>query len=197
MAISNYTELKTAVQSWLHRPDLDCADFVRMGEAFLNRRLELSPMLATDVTIITQGTVKATYLANVTKVVSVTLDGKPLTPARLIGRQSEEQGEPEFYEAADAIYLDRPADRTYDFVITYLKAWDIAADTYNRLLTIAPDAYLYASLVAATPYVIDERLATFKPMLDEVVNDLNRRYPAIGKNPRILNTEVSGMTYAA
>jgi hypothetical protein len=196
MAISNYTELKTAVQSWLHRPDVDCADFVRMGEAFLNRRLELSPMLQTSTSTLDADTEMVALPSRCVRVLGVKLSGNSLTPARVSYMDSQPTGKPDFYEATDAIYFERPLDVSYVSEVFYLKGWALETDTTNWLIATAPDAYLYASLVAATPFVIDERLATFKPLLDEVVGDLNKRYPAIGRNARILNTEVSGMIYA-
>src|SRR5574343_997693 len=145
MAISNYTELKTAVQSWLHRPDVDCADFVRMGEAFLNRRLELAPMIQTQSTTLGAD---AEYLALPTgcvKVLSVKLDGETLTPARVSYMDSQSTGKPEFFEATDAIYFERPADIAYPAEVSYLKAWAIESEVMNWLLTNAPDAYLYSA----------------------------------------------------
>lgn len=197
MAIQTYSDLKTAVQSWLHRPDVDPSDFVRMGEAFLNRRLELAPMLNTQSTTLAADAEYLPLPTGCVKVLSVKLDGESLTPARVSFMDSQTTGKPDFFEATDEIYFERPADASYPVEISYLKGWAIETEVMNWLLTTAPDAYLYAALVAATPFVIDERLGTFKPMLDEVVADLNKRYPAIGRHARTLNFEVSGMIYGS
>jgi len=58
MAISNYTELQTAVANWLDRDDLSdqLPDFISLNEALFNRVLRIRPM----ETIVTNATVSGT-----------------------------------------------------------------------------------------------------------------------------------------
>ena len=50
MAISTYSELKTAIADWMARSDVSgsAADFITLGEARLNRLLEVVATTTTD-----------------------------------------------------------------------------------------------------------------------------------------------------
>jgi hypothetical protein len=189
MSISTYTELQTAVANWMNRTDLTTRipEFIAMGENGLNRKLRLLQQedlwTATYDTSNTTGKVALPsgfvemLTLSVKKSSETDRDYEALiykSPEDLILFYNTSASRPDYYTLRNELELNRLAGAAYTLRMHYLKKWDIAGDATNWLLTNHEDAYLFASLVAAEPYVKnDERVALWKAQLKEVVADLN------------------------
>lgn len=181
MSISNYTELQAAVKNWLHRTDLDTRipEFITLGESFLNREIKTPAMVETATVNTSMATRFAAFPAGCKKIISV-IDqyGTPLrqrsdidVAALSIGASTSA---PQVYALTDQIEFDCVSDQVYAMTVQYYKKLDIANDTTNWLLTDYPDAYLYASLYVAMPFIKDdERAGYIKALRDEVVYQVN------------------------
>jgi hypothetical protein len=74
----------------------------------------------------------------------------------------------------NTIYFAPYPDTTYTATYTYIAKPDLATDTTNRLMTIAPDVYLYASLMEAATFIHDdEALMKYKVAYIDSVGRLN------------------------
>lgn len=175
MAITTYAELKTAVANWLSRDDLTTIipDFITLGEAKLNRALRLRAMEN-----VATGSVAATVALPTgflqVRALTVTSSGVTWPVAyREPNLIYSKDGIARFYSiVGDNIYfLPDGSGETYS--LTYYKKFDAVADSVNWLLTNAPDAYLYASLLEATPYIQnDSRIPVWESRLQQVIDQL-------------------------
>lgn len=194
MAISNYTELKTAVANWLERDDLTdrIPEFISLGEAVINRRLRTRDMEA-SVTITPSTSVRYVALpAGYMELISFTDDlGDPLSAVDSETLENIAYGQsavrPSYYRISSRIDFDAVADATYNFKFNYLKRLDIAADSTNSVLTKHPDCYLYSALLQSAPFIMDdERANTWKALLEVAVKDANTQE---NRNLAVLRTE--------
>jgi hypothetical protein len=184
MAISNYTELKAAVASWLHRSDMTVIipDLIAIGEATINRKLRLLQMenvasLSTSITdrfaTLPAGFMEAIDLALYADNYPQTLTQLPLS--KINNNSLVNKGAPRFYSISSNVVFDVISDQVYTCSLRYIKKLDIATDTTNFLLTAYPDIYLYSALMAAAPYIKnDERLGTWVQLLDDAIKSDNR-----------------------
>jgi hypothetical protein len=167
MAITTYTELQAGVKRWLHRGDLDALipDFITLGEARLNRLLRL-PALQSTVTI-TPSTVDrfVALPSRFFELLSFVDDqGNALREATAAWLETAavdaSPGRPGYYRLTSRIDFERVADTAYSFALTYRQRLDLATDGSNEVLLRHPDTYLYSALLAAAPYINDDRRAT-------------------------------------
>lgn len=175
MSIANYSDLQTAVASWLHRSDLTSIipDFITLAEAKLNRILRLRAMENTDT-----GTVAATVSlpTGFVEMRSLTVSSGgntysiPYVPPEKITTESDA---PTAYSiVGDSLYFIGTTSG-YTYTLVYFKKFDALSGGVNWLITNAPDAYLYATLLEAAPYLKDDaRLAVWQAALTEVVRQL-------------------------
>jgi hypothetical protein len=163
MAISVYSELKTAVADHLHRSDLTSVipDFVLMGESRMNRELRIIDMITTQtgtlstsvatLAIPTRYADKLQFRLN-DPVVELTW----VSPLRIkqYALDLTQTGQPEYYTVTDTFEFDRIPDEAYSYTLKYYKGYQLsgASDT-NYLLTNYPQAYLYAAMQAGYLYM--------------------------------------------
>lgn len=176
MAISTYAELKTAISDWMARSDVSgsAADFITLGEARLNRLLEVVATTATLTGVVSSTTVSISALSVVEPVnLYVTDNGREyfLTPRPLGSFTIEEtSGLPSMWAIEGTnIKLDRPLDETYSFRFVYQGRFALSdAAPTNEFLTNNPDLYMAASIVWGAVYTKDlQGGAVWKGMLDE------------------------------
>ncbi|MNJ22494.1 hypothetical protein D3C77_168650 [compost metagenome] len=186
MSITNYSDLQASVASWLNRGDLtaNIPDFITLGESQLSRDLKARQMEA------------KTTLSTVAGVNSVALPTDMLGMRRfqvsgtynqpLSYRSPDEQsidfadnssGQPiVFTVIGENAELAPIPDAVYALELTYrqrIPALSISNPT-NWLLANWPDAYLFASLIAATPFIMnDERLPVWAQLYKQVVDGIN------------------------
>ena len=186
MAITTYSELKSAVADFLNRDDLTSVipTFISMAEAALNRdvrhwRMEQRSTAEIDDQFLTLPT---DWLE--TKRITVS-DTVPYA-LNLVSRDSMQDfrykgddvaGKPLYFaHIAGEIELYPTPDATYDIDMLYLKKIEALSDsnTTNWLLTEAPDVYLYAVLIETAIYLRDdERIAAYAALYKSKLDALN------------------------
>lgn len=165
MAITTYSELKTAISEWMDRTDLTdekLADIISLGEAGLNRELEL---LETDATI--TGTASSREI----DVTSLSVR-EPIS--LFINYQAQEyellkkpEGsfpytnnvqEPRIWTMdGETIKFDCLLDAAYSFRFRYTSWFSLSdATPTNWLLNKYPDLYLSASIAWGAKFVADD-----------------------------------------
>lgn len=183
MALANYTDLQTAIVGHLRRSDLTAQipDFIAMGESRLNRLLRL--LQQETVQSLTASTVSrfVALPSNFLEAISLTITVNglsqtvyPVSAEQMDRLRSTTAGVPQYYRISDQIEFDRPADQAYALQLRMLKRWALAVDTTNWLMTNCPDCYVYAALLAASPYIKDDaRMEMWKQMLSAAIEEAN------------------------
>jgi hypothetical protein len=184
MSLTNYSDLQTSVAGWLHRADLTAIipDLVTLGEATINRKLRLLQMenvasLTTSITdrfaTLPTGFMEAIDLSLYLDDYPQTLTQVPLS--KINGNSLTDQAQPRFYAISSNIVFDVISDEVYTLSLRYLKKLDLATDTTNYVMTTYPDIYLYATLMAAEPYMKnDKRLGIWAGLLKDGIEAANR-----------------------
>lgn len=188
MAITTYSELQSAIASWLSRDDLTVLipDFITLFEAAVARKLNVRSQETSTTLTPSGGT--ATLPTGYLGFKAVTWQGSPLvgltyaTPAWIkLAFPSAPQGTPRFFTIEGQSLKVMPTSDTNIELLYYAKNAAVSG-TLNWLFTNYPDAYLFGSLCEA--YMMDkdeERAAIWKArrdgVLDEVVK-LNFREPS-------------------
>lgn len=180
MALSNYSELKTAIQDWMARSDLagSVPDWITLAEARLNR--ELQPV-ETDQTL--TGVVDSREISvsaySVVEALTLYLRDDITSDEREVTEKSGfpfegTAGSPRFWDydqTAAKIIFDCPLDQAYTFRLRFRQRFALSDSvTTNWLLTNHPDAYLAASIVWGGGFVQNiEQAAAYKALLDEAL----------------------------
>lgn len=184
MAITNYSELKTAAANWLHRSDLTSyiPDFITFGEAQIYRDLRIRAMETSLNTSISAGvlSVPSGYLemkfiyADSSPVQKLTRKDAEWIYTNYPTRSSD--ASPKFFAREGDNFIFGPyPDSGYTVKGIYYKKLDALSDsnTSNWFTTNAPDLLLYAALIAAEPFIKnDARLPTWKAMYDVIKNSV-------------------------
>lgn len=153
MAISTYSELKTAVADWLHRSDLtsQVSTFVSLCEAKIARDLRCRAMEESAT-----GTLSATTLAipsgflEVRRVILNDIVQEYVLPS-VWYQMREETGQRYTILGTDFVFQSS----SYTYQIDYYKAFTAFSsnsDT-NWLLTNNPDVYLFGTLAEAATFI--------------------------------------------
>jgi hypothetical protein len=169
MAITNYAELQTAIANYLHRADLTTAipDFISIAESKLNRRLRIRAMenLATG-TVASAIALPTGFLAM--KALTVTSGGTTypltyITPNEIVGDTATAR----YYSIiGDDLYFE-PVGAGETYSLLYYKKFDPVSAGANWLITNAPEVYLYAALLEASPYIDDmQKMQIWAGLLD-------------------------------
>ena len=185
MAITNYSELKAAISSWLDRSDLDSVipDFIALAEARHRRDFKLRRM-ETRVTANTiSGTEYYSLPDNFVAMRNIQLNTDPktaleyLTPEQMDRvNAGSSKGKPKAYSIIGNNIQQRPIpDSVYQIEMLYFKYFTALSDsnTTNDMLTFHPDAYLYGALVEAEPYLQnDKRIQVWSGYYDRAKQDI-------------------------
>lgn len=185
MAITTYSELKTAIANWLNRDDLTAVipDFIALTEADIQRkvrhwRMEERSTATLDAryTQLPDGFLEAVRF-------HLDVDERPielLTPLALQQRRqgnSDAGGKPQFYAIiAGQIEVWPTPDGSYTGELYYYARTATLTDsnTSNWVLTHFPDAYLYGALVHAAPYLVDDqRIGTWAALYQSAIDGIN------------------------
>jgi len=186
MALSTFSELKTAVADFLNRSDLTSVipTFISLAEADFNRRIRHRKMLERST-----ATLDSHFTALPTdflEAYNVQLNTSPLRPLEYITPEYADElrhgrfqaaGQPYYFTIiGDTLEAIPVPDTSYTIELTYYKAIAALSDAApsNWLLSSHPDLYLYASLAASAPYLKeDERLPMWIQWKDKMIADLN------------------------
>lgn len=182
MSIVNYTELQSAVSSWLHRADLSgiVPDLITFGEKRIFRNVRCRSMESSLSGTISSGvlTVPSDYL----ELKYAYLD---TTPVSTLKRSSASQILTQYplrvsdrkptciaRDGTNFIFGPYP-DSDYDVKgIYYAKPTSIATAT-NALFTDNQDLYLFAALCESAPYIKDDnRLPIWEAKLAQIMSDI-------------------------
>lgn len=172
--IGTYSDLVSAVGDWLDRDDLStrAATFIQLAEARLNRLLD-DPDMEVSVTLTGDG---AALPADFGSMVSIgTADGNPLTEMGNIEYAAilPISGISRYYTIREGKVYYVPGAANPTLVYRRRIPALTADNATNWLLDLAPDVYLYGSLVQAEGFLAeDDRVAGWKEMFDESINEL-------------------------
>jgi len=185
MAISNYSELKSAIADWLDRTDLtdSIPDFITLAETRHRRDFKLRRM----ETRVTANTVADTEYYNLpdnfVAMRNIQLNTNPKTALEYLTPEQMDRiyagsnkGKPKAYSIiGDNIQLRPLPDSAYEIEMLYYKYFTPLSDsnTTNDMLTYHPDVYLYGALVEAEPYLQnDKRIQTWASFYDRAKKDI-------------------------
>src|SRR3990167_5299330 len=168
MAITTYSELKTAVALWLARAGDasitdNAADFIMLAERRINRRLRLRGMenratatISTEyVALPTDFAEMRNFQLNTDPVTSLALMSPEHIDAIYAGSQT---GKPRVYAIVnDEIQVRPTPDASYTAEMAYWARFAALSDaaTTNWLITNAPAVYLWGALAEAAPFTGD------------------------------------------
>ena len=184
MAISNYSQLQSAVGDFLNRQDLEAVipTFISLAEADLNRSIRHRSMLTrSTATIDTQFTALPTDFLEAK---NIQLNSEPITVLRYVTmehadlvRQRNPTGQPCYYSiVGDTLEVVPVPDTSYTAELTYYKKITALADdaTSNWLLSYHPDVYLYGTLMQSAPYLKDDqRIPVWGSLYRQYLADVN------------------------
>lgn len=181
MAISTYAELVTALSNWLDRSDVSARapEFIALAEDTINKRLRIRAMENRAT-----ATVSTEYVAMPTGFLEMRNFQLNTSPKTRLDYATPENidtfwtgsttGKPRFYTfIGGEIQLAPSPDGSYTAEMDYYKKWDIATDLTNWLLTNSPSVYLYGSLLAAEPFLKnDKRINVWGPLFEKALMDV-------------------------
>lgn len=191
MAISNYTELKDAVANWLARDDLTSRvpEFITLAEAKFNRvlfhpRMEMRTTLTVNTLLSDPEYLDLPTDFQTIRMVRLPDEvGKPrlqfLSQTQMDDyRYSTDNvtGTPVYFTiVGDQIELAPTPNEDLDIEVLYrANIPPLANNATNWLLTLAPDLYLYGSLLEAAPFNRnDARVALWGSAVATVLDQLN------------------------
>jgi hypothetical protein len=184
MAITTYSELKTAVADWLNRSDLTSAipNFITLAEAEMNRQIRHRKMVTRAT-----ATLDTPYFAvpsDWKETIRFQLNTNPVTPLVFVtpeqlledSQKYSAGNQPLFYTTIGQQFevLPQP-DGSYEAELLYYAKIPSLSDgaPTNWLLTESPDIYLYATLIQSAPYLKeDERTAIWTSLYAKLVEDM-------------------------
>jgi len=204
MAISNYTELKTAVANWLDRDDLTARipEFIALAEARFNRVLRLRSMEAKYTANTVAGQRNLALPASYIQMRNFQVNTSPLTTLSYVTPEIYDRlwggstsGIPKFYTIlANEVSLGPIPASVMEVEMLFYKKFDnlSVTTTTNWLITNAPDIYLYGAMLEAEPFIMnDERVQLWATALERGVNDLqeqDNKDRHSGSALRVMNT---------
>ena len=205
MAISNYTELQTAVANWLDRDDLSARipEFIGLCEARFNRSLRIRAMETLDTSVSTVADIKTIALpTGYVQMRDIHITGDPLVQLQYVTPEIMNRihagsvaGRPEVYTIiGENIVLGPTPDAVYSTSMLYYKTFDALSDSSptNWVITNAPDVYLYGTLLEAEPFLMnDARVQLWATALTESINTLqeqDNKDRHSGSALRVMNT---------
>ena len=205
MALSNYSELQTAVANWLDRDDLTARipEFISLCEARFNRSLRIRAMETLDTSVSTVAGTKTIALpTGYVQMRDIHLTGNPIVQLQYVTPEimnrihaGSDSGKPTVYTViGDNISLGPTPDAVYSTSMLYYKTFDALSDSSptNWVITNAPDVYLYGTLLEAEPFLMnDARVQLWSTALTESINKLqeqDNKDRHSGSALRVMNT---------
>jgi len=185
MSFTTYAELQTTIANYLARSDLttQIPDFIRLAETRLRRDLRIRQMLSTTTLTCTSGTATVSIPSDFLEVKDFVVTGNPVMPLNyespsLFSRNSRsmDAGKPLNYTVLATTFKLAPIpDSNYTLSLVYSAAPPFlsTSNASNTFLTVCPDLLLYASLIEAEPYLMnDARINTWGTMFDRAMSSL-------------------------
>ena len=187
MSIASYSELQTAVASYLARTDLtsQITDFIRFAELRLRRELRIRQMLKSVTTTTTSGDPTVELPSDFLEIRDFIVVATPIQPLTYASpsafsrnARTTDSGKPLDYTIlASEFQLAPIPDSAYTVKLLYYAAPTFLSDsnTSNAFMANSPDALLYASLLEAEPFLMnDARINTWGTMYDRAISTLTK-----------------------
>jgi hypothetical protein len=186
MSYTNYTDLQASVASYLGRSDLttQIPDFIRFAELRLGRELRTRPMLNSATAPTVASDARTALPTDFLEIRDLFIQGNPRRPLTYMSpsafsRQARADiiGLPVFYTilASEFQYAPIP-DAIYTLEILYYAkpTFLSTSNASNVFLANYPDALLYASLIEAEPYLInDARSQLWATLYDRAIKNIS------------------------
>lgn len=186
MSFTSYTNLKAEIADYLGRTDLTSKipTFVTLAELRLSRDLRTRKMLESATSTMTAGDGKVLLPTDFLEMRNIYTQGSPRMPVTYLSpsafmrdARADESGLPVFYTVLGAEFEFAPKpDTAYVLEILYFAKPAVMSDSVssNAFLANYPDALLYASLLEAEPYLInDARTATWADLYNRAIQNIN------------------------
>ena len=185
MAITSYSELQAAAANWLVRGDLAARapEFIALAEARLNRVLRTrlaESEVALTATVGARTVALPPACAEPVALTIVKSEGR--CPLRFVERSllgaSSLRGEPACWTVDGTnLVFERPCDLAYGLAFRMLTKFQLSdAAPSNALLADCPDAYLFATLCEAAPFLRDAELsAAYEARLERAIGEINAK----------------------
>ncbi len=189
MALSTFTELKSAVADWLDRSDLTARipDFITLAEARVSRDLRIRAMEVRSTMTTTAGKQYFNLPTNYIQMRNIQLNTNPTTALEYITPEmldrlygSSTTGKPRAYTLiGDEIQLAPIPDSTYTLEMAFYEKFSPLGDgtggsvVSNWLTSNAPDVLLYGALLEAEPFIKnDERVGLWVNAYDSAITKI-------------------------
>jgi hypothetical protein len=175
MSIATFSELSTAVANYLARSDLtdQIPDFIRFAELRLRRELRIRQMLKSVTTTTTSGDGTVEIPSDFLEARDFYVTGNPPQPLTYLSPSV-------FIRNTDSHVRGKPLNYTIlatEFQLLYYSAPTFLSSTNssNAFMANSPDALLYAALLEAEPYIMnDARIQTWATMYQRAIDTLVR-----------------------
>jgi hypothetical protein len=179
MSLTNYSDLKTSVANYLARTDLtdQIPDFIRLAEYRMRREVRIRQMLKSATTVTVSGDATVEMPTDFLEARDFVVVGNPTQPLSYVSPSalsrnaiSSTTGKPtEYTILASEFQLSPVPSSVYTLQVLYYAAPTLLSDenASNVFMANVPDMLLYASLIEAEPYLMnDARLQTWIAMYE-------------------------------
>ena len=186
MALANYSDLQTSVANYLGRSDLtsQIPDFITLAELRLSRDIRTRRMLKTSTATMTVGDPTVGLPSDFLAIRDVYIQGLPRTVVSYLSpsafssnARADQAGLPVFYtlRANELEFAPYPDSDYIVQMLYYFKPDALSvSNTSNEFMANYPDALLYASLLEAEPYLMnDARATTWSSLYNQAVARIN------------------------
>ena len=185
MSYTSYTDLKTSVANYLGRSDLTSIipDFISFAEIRMARELRTRKMLSSATSAFTAGDAKVALPSDFLQIRDLYVQGNPRFPVSYLSpsaftrnARADDSGKPVFYTTLAAEFMFAPIpDSAYTLEILYYAKPTVlsGSNASNVFLANYADALLYASLLEAEPYLMnDPRIQTWGDLYGRAVKNI-------------------------
>lgn len=201
MPLDTFANLKTSIADHLDRDDLTShiPDFIRLAESRMKRDIRMREMISRES--LTVNSRQIAFPTGFLEAINIRLLTSPVTVLRNVNMhemnrlRDESSGKPAYFTLTNEIEFDITPAESYSGEIVMYKAEAALADgnTSNNILAEYPDAYLYASLAAAAPFLMDDpRIGVWDSFYKDVVSGSQERL----KKGRVVGPIVSRVSGA-
>ena len=185
MGYTNYADLQESIANYIGRTDLanKIPDFIQFAEIRISRDLRTRQMLllATAPTVATEA--KVSLPSDFLEIRDIHVQGSPRFPVTYMSpsvfsrnARADESGKPVNYTILASEFVLAPIpDAVYTLEILYYAKPPVLsnANISNLFLANYPDALLYASLLEAEPYLInDARAQTWTTLYERAIQKI-------------------------
>jgi len=186
MSYTNYTDLQASVAGYLGRSDLttEIPDFIRFAELRLGRELRTRQMLNSATAPTVANDARTALPTDFLEIRDLFIQGNPRRPLTYMSPSAFSRearadiiGLPVFYTILASEFKFAPIpDAAYTLEILYYAkpTFLSSANASNVFLANYPDALLYASLIEAEPYLInDARSQLWATLYDRAIKNIS------------------------